>query len=208
MLAAETLVVFMSATLALALTPGPDLLYIATRSASEGRTAGVVSVLGVSLGLVIHTLALAFGFSALLTAVPMAYEVIRWAGAAYLVYLGARLLLRPAQFAVQDENSPSGLRTVFIQGLLTNVLNPKVALFFLAFLPQFVDPAAGPIVLQLLLLGFLFNLLGSLVNLSVALLANRSTSWFRQRLRSGSVLQRISGCVFVALGARLVLSER
>ena len=97
---------------------------------------------------------------------------------------------------------------MFVQGLFTNVLNPKVALFFLAFLPQFVDHAAGPVILQLLLLGFLFNVLGSLVNLTVALLANRSTAWIRYRLRSASVFQRISGCVFVALGARLALSER
>ena len=94
--APETLIVFLGATLALALTPGPDLLYIATRSASEGRTAGVVSVLGVSLGLVIHTIALALGLSALLTAVPIAYEVVRWVGAAYLIYLGAKLLVRPS----------------------------------------------------------------------------------------------------------------
>ena len=206
--APETLIVFLGATLALALTPGPDLLYIATRSASEGRTAGVVSVLGVSLGLVIHTVALALGLSALLTAVPIAYEVVRWVGAAYLLYLGAKLLVRPSHFALASENSPSRLRTVFIQGLLTNVLNPKVAFFFLAFLPQFVDHAAGPVILQLLLLGLLFNALGSLVNLIVALLASGSTAWLRYRLRSASALQRISGCVLVALGARLAFSER
>ncbi len=206
--APETLIVFLGATLALALTPGPDLLYIATRSASEGRTAGVVSVLGVSLGLVIHTFALALGLSALLTAIPIAYEVVRWIGAGYLMYLGAKLLARPSQFSFATKTSPSRLRTVFVQGLFTNVLNPKVALFFLAFLPQFVDQAAGPVIFQLLLLGLLFNVLGSLVNLTVALLANRSTAWIRYRLRSASVLQRISGCVFVALGARLALSER
>ncbi len=206
--APETLVVFLGATLALALTPGPDLLYIATRSASEGRPAGVVSVLGVSLGLGIHTVALALGLSALLTAVPVAYEVVRWIGAAYLLYLGAKLLVRPSHFALASEKSPSRLRTVFIQGLLTNVLNPKVAFFFLAFLPQFVDHAAGPVMLQLLLLGLLFNALGSLVNLIVALLASRSTAWLRYRLRSASALQRISGCILVALGARLAFSER
>ena len=97
---------------------------------------------------------------------------------------------------------------MFVQGLFTNVLNPKVALFFLAFLPQFVDQAAGPVIFQLLLLGLLFNVLGSLVNLTVALLASRSTAWIRYRLQSASVLQRISGGVFVALGARLALSER
>ncbi len=206
--APETLLVFLGAALALALTPGPDLLYIATRSASEGRTAGVVSVLGVSLGLMIHTAALALGLSVLLAAVPIAYEVVRWLGAAYLLYLGTRLLVRPSPSTFEGEALPLPLRAVFVQGLVTNVLNPKVALFFLAFLPQFVDHAAGPVALQLLLLGLLFNAVGSFVNLLAALLASRSAGWLRYRLRSAAALQRFTGGVLVALGARLALSER
>ncbi len=206
--APETLLVFLGAALALALTPGPDLLYIATRSASEGRTAGVISVLGVSLGLMIHTAALALGLSVLLASVPIAYEVVRWLGAAYLLYLGSRLLVRPSQLRFEDEALPLRLRAVFVQGLVTNVLNPKVALFFLAFLPQFVDRAAGPVALQLLLLGLLFNAVGSFVNVLAALLASRSAAWLRYRLRSAATLQRFTGGVLVALGVRLALSER
>lgn len=203
----ELMLLFVASTLALAFTPGPDMLYIAARSASGGRAAGVASVLGVSVGLVVHTVALALGLSALLAAVPAAYAAVRYLGAAYLVYLGVRFLLGAPAAASPDRERETRPGAVFAQGLLTNLLNPKVALFFLAFIPQFVDPTRGPVVVQLLLLGFLFNALGSLVNLLVALLASRSTEWVRSRSRPALALRRVAGCLLVGLGARLALSD-
>ena len=137
------LLLFLGAGLALNLTPGPDMLYVAARSTSEGRRAGVVSALGIGAGTLVHIAALALGLSALLAAVPLLYDVVRLAGAAYLVWLGLRALLRPAAAPDEAPPPPASLTTIFRQGVVTNVLNPKVALFFLAFLPQFVDPSAA-----------------------------------------------------------------
>jgi threonine/homoserine/homoserine lactone efflux protein len=204
---ASTLLLFMTAALALNVTPGPDMLYVATRSSSEGRTAGVVSALGIAAGTLVHIAALALGLSALLAAVPMAYDVVRYAGAAYLLYLGGRALLRPAAVGGSGELRPASLAAVFRQGMVTNVLNPKVALFFLAFLPQFVDPARGSTVLQIVLLGLLFNTSGTVVNVLVALGASRAGAWLR-RGRGGQALQRATGVMFVALGLRLALAGR
>jgi threonine/homoserine/homoserine lactone efflux protein len=197
----------MTAALALNVTPGPDMLYVATRSTSEGRTAGVVSAFGIAAGTLVHITALALGLSALLAAVPLAYDAVRYAGAAYLLYLGARALLRPAPGGSDAAITPAALGVVFRQGMVTNVLNPKVALFFLAFLPQFVDPARGNAVMQTVLLGLLFNTSGTIVNVLVALGASRAGSWLR-RGRAGQTLQRATGVIFVALGLRLALAGR
>jgi threonine/homoserine/homoserine lactone efflux protein len=203
----EVLIVFLGAVLLLAVTPGPDLLYIAARSAGEGHGAGIASVLGISVGIVGHTLAVSLGLSSLLRAVPLAFAVLRWAGAAYLIVLGLQLLLRSQHETGVRNTEPASMRVVFVQGLLTNILNPKVALFFVAFLPQFVDPSAGRVGPQLFVLGCLFNVLGSCVNLAAALLASRGTTWLQARTGSPSLLHRVSGAVLVALGARLALSS-
>ncbi len=203
----EVLIVFLGAVLLLAVTPGPDLLYIAARSAGEGRAAGLASVLGISIGIVGHTAAVSLGLSSLLRAVPLAFEILRWTGAAYLVALGLQRLLRPRHVLGARSTEPASLRVVFVQGLFTNILNPKVALFFVAFLPQFVDPSAGRVGPQLFVLGCLFNALGSCVNLAAALLASRGTAWLRAGTGSSSLLHRVSGGVMVALGARLALSS-
>ena len=203
----ETALLFLGAALALNLTPGPDMLYIAARSVSGGRAAGVVSALGVSVGLLFHVAAVAFGLAALLAAVPVAYDLIRIVGAIYLLALGLDLLLRPRHGNDVPSLPPSRLRRIFAQGVATNVLNPKVALFFLAFLPQFVDISAGPPIPQIVFLGLLFNVQGTLVNLGVALLASRTTVWLRGSEQRISVLRRLTGAVFVALGARLAMAS-
>ena len=202
------LLLFLGATLALNLTPGPDMLYVIARSASEGRRAGVASALGIAGGTVFHTLAVVLGLSSLLLAVPFAYDAVRLGGAAYLVYLGLRALLRPSPSGAGPRVERASLWAIFRQGVVTNVLNPKVALFFLAFLPQFVDPARGSVPAQLLLLGVLFNVSGTLVNLAVALAASGAGQWGRSRLGSSALLQRLTGVVFVGLGVRLALQQR
>jgi threonine/homoserine/homoserine lactone efflux protein len=209
MLDGTTLLLFLGATLALNVTPGPDMLYVATRGAAEGRTAGLVSALGIAGGTVFHTLAVALGLSSLLLAVPLAYDGVRLLGAAYLVWLGVKALVqRPAPAEAPQALARASLWSIFRQGVVTNVLNPKVALFFLAFLPQFASPARGSVALQLLLLGVLFNVSGTLVNGAVALAASGAGSWGRRRFRGGALLQRLTGVVFVGLGVRLALQQR
>ncbi|HEV2852052.1 MAG TPA: LysE family translocator [Thermoanaerobaculia bacterium] len=202
------LLLFLGAALALNLTPGPDMLYVAARGSSEGRGAGVVSALGIAAGCLVHIAALALGFSALLERVPAAYDAVRLGGAAYLIWLGVRALWRPSALGAVGKTERAPLGRIFRQGIVTNVLNPKVALFFLAFLPQFVDPGRGPVAGQLVFLGLLFNTSGTLVNLGVALAASRATTWLRARQRASQAMQRVTGAVFVGLGLRLAMAGR
>ena len=192
--------VFLAATLALNLTPGPDMLYVITRSATEGRAAGIISSLGIATGCVVHTIIVAVGLAGLLAAVPAAFTAVRFAGAGYLMYLGVRrMLARPG--LGPEALPPAPLGTVYRQGVITNVLNPKVALFFLAFLPQFVDRSAGRVSLQLAGLGTLFNVSGTIVNVLVALAASGAVRWTQGP--AAAWVNRASGLMFVGLGVRL-----
>jgi threonine/homoserine/homoserine lactone efflux protein len=205
---AESLALFLGAALILNLTPGPDMTYVAARSIHEGRQAGVVAALGVAVGSLGHVAAVALGLAALLAAVPMAYDILRIAGALYLVVLGFTLVFRTPEEQQVGSRARAGLKIAFVQGIITNLLNPKVALFFLAFLPQFVDLDAGPAVPQIIVLGLLFNVQGTLVNVAVALLASRMTRGLRSRAPQLAWLRRLTGAVFVALGARLGFDGR
>jgi threonine/homoserine/homoserine lactone efflux protein len=204
----HTLALFLSAGLALNLTPGPDMLYVATRSSGEGRAAGLVSALGIATGCLVHISALALGLSAVLATVPALYDAVRYLGAAYLCYLGIRALLAPSPLDIAGQLEPRRLSAIFRQGVLTNVLNPKVALFFLALLPQFVDPARGSPAQQIIVLGLLFNTTGTIVNALVAVGASRATTWIRSRPRSLALAQRVTGAIFIGLGLRLAVSGR
>ena len=203
----HSLLVFMAAALALNVTPGPDMLYVAARGAAEGRAAGVASALGIAAGTLVHIALVALGLAALLATVPAAAAGVRLGGAAYLVVLGLRSLLRPSGLADRPL-APATRARVFWQGAVTNVLNPKVALFFLAFLPQFVDPSRGSTAAQVLGLGLLFNASGTLVNLAVALGSSRAAGGLRRNARAARLLERTTGAVLVALGARLALGAR
>ncbi len=202
------LALFVVSGLLLNITPGPDTLYILGRTASHGWRGGTVAALGIGAGLFVHTFAAVVGLSALLAASAAAFAVLKWIGAGYLVYMGVSLLrARPAIHQAVPALRVAGLRKVFLQGFLTNVLNPKVVLFFLAFLPQFVDPGASNKALALLFLGFVFIVNGTLWNLfvvwSAASLANRLSG-------SGHLvvaLNRTIGALFVYLGIRLLLSR-
>jgi threonine/homoserine/homoserine lactone efflux protein len=205
---AATLLLFMTAALALNVTPGPDMLYVIARSVGEGRTAGIVSSLGIAAGCLVHTLAVALGLAGLLRAVPIAFEIVKWMGAAYLVWLGVRALRKHGIAAGHATIAPASKAAIFRQGMLTNVLNPKVALFFLAFLPQFVDPERGPVALQLVSLGVLFNVSGTLVNTLVAVLASGAGAWSRRRFGEAPAMRRVTGVLFIGLGVRLALLDR
>lgn len=198
----HSLALFVVAGLALNFTPGPDMLYVAARGASEGRPAGVVSALGIGVGTLVHIALVAAGLAAVLAAVPLAYLAIRLGGAAYLIYLGVRAFLA-RQAPASTPLTPASLGAIFRQGVITNVLNPKVALFFLAFLPQFIDPSRGRAALQVIALGLLFDITGTLVNMAVAVASSRAARQLRTPSRGGIVLQRVTGGLFVALGVRL-----
>ena len=209
---AQHLFLFVLAGLLLNLTPGPDVLYIVTQALRSGARAGVVAGLGITAGCFVHVFAAAVGVTALLAASATAFTLLKWAGAAYLLWVGARLLLARAAPASADLQAlartqpPSSLAAVFRGGFLTNVLNPKVAIFFLAFVPQFIAPDTEHKALAFVLLGTLFNVNSVAVNSGWALAA----AWMA---RHGAVqrgmhwLDRVAGAMFVAFGLKLALSE-
>jgi threonine/homoserine/homoserine lactone efflux protein len=188
------------------LTPGQDTMFILGRSLTGGLRAGVASALGIGVGSIFHTLAAAAGLSAILAASPAAFLVVRIAGALYLVYLGAKLLLTRAQqdLDVQVTSAERGnAGSAFRQGILTNILNPKVALFFLALLPQFIAPASTSKTLAFLLLGITFVTTGTIWCLVLAVGAARLRQFFRGKPRVRTAIDRVTGALFVALGVRL-----
>jgi threonine/homoserine/homoserine lactone efflux protein len=205
---AHALLLFAGAGLLLNVTPGPDLLYILGRSVSQGRQAGLLSALGIGAGCLFHVTAAALGVSALVLAVPVAYDVVRWAGALYLVWLGVKALRSQGSSLEVQAMAATSPRRIFMQGVITNALNPKVALFFLAFLPQFADPTRGPLAPQLLLLGAIFTVNGTLVCLVFALFAARLGEWLKTRYGVTKLLDRATGGLFIALGLRLALLDR
>ena len=205
---AHALLLFAGAGLLLNLTPGPDVLYIVGRSVSQGRGAGVVSALGIGAGCLVHVTAAALGLSALMLALPGAYDVVRYVGAAYLVWLGVKALRSSGGALRIEAMAAISSRRIFWQGVLTNALNPKVALFFLAFLPQFADPARGPLPPQILLLGAIFTVNGTLVCIGFALAASRLGAWLKTRFQVTRLLDRATGTLFIALGLRLALLDR
>lgn len=209
MLGTHDLALFVLSGILLNITPGADTLYIVGRAAAQGPKAGTLAALGIGAGCCVHALAAALGLSAILAASATAFTVIKLVGAAYLVYLGAAMLwssTRPGIPKAQKLPRVS-YRRVFTQGMLTNVLNPKVALFFLAFLPQFVSPDAPNKVLAFLFLGAVFNVNGTIWNLFVAWTAGG----IGKRLRAGTPaarwLDRIVGGLLIGLGVKLALSR-
>ncbi|HEY8250042.1 MAG TPA: LysE family translocator [Burkholderiales bacterium] len=205
MLGTQDLLLFVLSALLLNITPGPDTLYIVGRSSTQGLKAGVIAALGISAGIMVHVTAAALGLSAIFTASATAFAVLKLAGAAYLVYVGISLL----RTRVVETRAPerAALRTVFIQGFWTNVLNPKVALFFLAFLPQFVDLDAPGKVIPLLFLGLLFNVNGTLWNLFVAWSSARVGRAVLAHGPAATWFNRSVGALFIYLGVRLALTR-
>ena len=206
---ASSLALFTVAAVTLLVIPGPAVLYIVTRSVDQGRAAGLVSVAGIHVGTLLHVAAAALGLSALLVSSAMAYNTVRWLGAAYLIWLGLqRLLAKDEAFEPTADRQPRrlGLRRVFAQGVVVNVLNPKTALFFFAFLPQFVDVAKGSVPLQVLVFGVAFVLLGVASDGAYALLAATGAGWLRRRPGAARASRLVSGGVLVTLGVSTALA--
>jgi threonine/homoserine/homoserine lactone efflux protein len=200
---------FIVSGILLNIVPGQDTVYILGRSISQGRRAGILSALGVSAGCLVHTCAAAaFGLSALLAASSRAFVVVKLAGAIYLVYLGVRMLLSGATaHEERPGGGPASAWTIFRQGVLTNVLNPKVALFFLAFLPQFIDPASTTRVTAFLLLGMTFIFNGTIWCMCLVWFASVFSRRLRGKQRFESWLKRTAGALFVGLGLRIAFEK-
>ena len=209
MLDFSTLALFAAACLALTATPGPDMLLIASRSMSQGRPSGFATLAGIQVGTYCHALAAALGLSQLFLAVPLAYDVVRYVGAAYLLYLAWKTFRSPrTTFSPAAGLLRHSIGSVFQQGLITNLLNPKMALFVLALFPQFVQPSAGSVFVQIMLLATVLNLIGLLVNGFVIMTASRLGRAFCGRNRASRAPQLLLGAVFVGLAARLAFDGR
>jgi threonine/homoserine/homoserine lactone efflux protein len=193
--------VFAAAALALAVVPGPAVLYIVARSVDQGRFAGLVSALGIGVGSLVHVTAATIGLSSLLASSATAFTVVKYAGAAYLILLGIHRLLTREEVAEVAARPPRALRKIFRDGVIVNVLNPKTALFFLAFLPQFVDPDQGAATLQILVLGLIFTVIALSSDSLWALAAGTLGGWLRRSRWYLGVKRWVTGTVFVLLGA-------
>jgi threonine/homoserine/homoserine lactone efflux protein len=200
---------FIATAVVLVITPGQDTFFILGRSLSGGRSAGIAAALGISAGSVLHTFAAALGLSALLATSPYAFMAVKLAGAAYLVYIGVRALLSRAS-GIHGSDSPGdgGRWAAFRQGIVSNLLNPKVALFFLALMPQFIDARSTDKVVAFLALGLTFVALGVLWCVVLAIAAAKLRGAFLRRPSMANVLNKIAGTMFIALGLKLASARQ
>jgi threonine/homoserine/homoserine lactone efflux protein len=200
---------FVAASLAVIVAPGPDNIYVLTRGVAQGREVALASAWGMCSGLLFHTTLAAVGLSAILARSAAAFSVVKYAGAAYLIYLGVRALLSKEEFASPEAEAPAArLRGFFLRGLTMNLLNPKVAVFFLAFLPQFARPETDGAALRLVALGLVFALLSVVVFSAIALFSGILGDRLSKNPRFANALRWLTGCVLVGLGVRLALSGR
>lgn len=200
LIARSSLVLFMTGAMLLLLVPGPAVLYITSRSIGLGRAAGLVSAMGIAVGTLFHAAAATLGLSALLVSSASTFRIVKYAGAAYLIYLGIRTLRGREEATLDPSRERRSLSGIFGQGVLVNLLNPKTALFFLAFLPQFVDPARGHATLQIFELGVLFALTGWMSDSVWALVSGTFAEYIRGSLRLRSTQRKVSGGALIALG--------
>lgn len=204
----ETLAAFFTASVLLALAPGPDNIFVLTQSALRGRTAGLLVTLGLCTGLVVHTTAVAFGVAVIFQASALAFTALKLAGAGYLLYLAWQAFRASAEkISIGRQNELSHGR-LYRRGIIMNVTNPKVSIFFLAFLPQFADPNRGPLTLQMLLLGSLFIVSTILVFGGIALLAGSLGQWLNRSPKTQVMINRLAGAVFVGLALKLATVSR
>lgn len=204
----DTLSVFFAASLLLGLTPGPDNLFVLAQAAQRGKFAGIVVTLGLSTGILFHTLAVALGAAALFSTSALAFNVLKYVGAAYLVYLAYQSWQASAHSGQQARVADVSLKRLYGRGIVMNITNPKVSIFFLAFLPQFTDPASGPLLPQFLLLGILFVLSTFLIFGGISFLAGWIGAFLRSSGRTERILNRTAGIIFLSLAAKLAFTER
>ena len=208
MIPIETLALFLTASVALALAPGPDNIFVLTQSALHGRKAGILVTLGLCTGLLVHTAAVSLGVAAIFQTSALAFNLLKIVGALYLLYLAVQAFRAGASQLDQEEQTKLAWQKLYTRGIIMNITNPKVAIFFLAFLPQFADPAIGSITVQMLMFGALFIVTTLLVFGAVAWFAGFFGEWLKRSEKAQIMMNRIAGTVFTGLALRLVLSER
>ncbi|MEI7614080.1 MAG: LysE family translocator [Betaproteobacteria bacterium] len=209
MIPAHDLLLFAGAALLMVLSPGPNMIYLISRSICQGRKAGVISLFGVVAGFLVHMLAAAIGLSALFFAVPMAYEVLKWAGALYLAWLAWQAVKPGARSPFEAQHLPAdSAPRLFLMGFLTNALNPKVAVFYLSIFPQFVSPEQGSVFVQSVMLGCTQIVVSFTVNLLITLSAARLAVWFGRNPMWLVAQRYVMGCVLGALAVRLAFEPR
>lgn len=209
MIPLNDLLLFAGVALILVLTPGPNMIYLISRSICQGRSAGVISLFGVIAGFLIHILAAAIGLSALFLAVPLAYEALKWAGALYLLWLAWQAVRPGARSPFEPQLLPADApRKLFLMGFLTNLLNPKVAVFYMSLFPQFIDPDRGSVFGQSLILGATQMSVSFTVNLIITLSAAGIASWFSRHPVWLAMQRYVMGCVLTALAVRLAFEQR
>ena len=199
---------FAFASLMLNITPGSDMLYVATRSTTQGIKAGVFSALGIMVGCLVHIFAAVLGLSIIIAKSALAFNVIKYVGAAYLIYLGVKSLMSKSQSNNLLDLKPMLHWKIFTQGVWTNILNPKVAIFFLAFLPQFIQPNLPNTQWQILLLGLWFDFSGTIVNILVALVFGKLGNWLLQYPSFSKIQEKVTGIVLILLGIRIAIISR
>jgi threonine/homoserine/homoserine lactone efflux protein len=199
-------VLFLVAAVIIYITPGPDMLYVLAHALSMGTWAGIVASLGMGIGMVVHTTAATLGLATLLRTVPVVFDIVRYGGAAYLAYLGVRTWLGSTAAADEiGEKARVPLPTVLWRATATNLLNPKIILFYIAFLPQFVNARIGHTTLQFLVLGVIFVIMGLMADIAVALLGGRVGRWLLWRRNARVTVNRVAALVFVGLAVRLLV---
>ena len=199
---------FFAASWILIITPGPDMIYVITRGISQGRKAGVISAIGVTLGILVHTVFAAFGLSIILRTSALAFLAVKFFGAGYLIYLGIKALRNKSEFAFSKDKPNAGISTIFIQGILSNVLNPKIAFFFLAFLPQFVNLSHGNASIQMVYFGLTFALFGIVFLVILGYFSGSIGSWLSNKQSFAEKIRWFTGSILIALGLRLAFMER
>lgn len=208
MLSAETILTFFTASVLLGMAPGPDNLFVLTQSTLHGRTAGLVVMLGLCTGLVVHSAAVALGVAAIFQSSDVAFTVLKFCGAGYLLYLAWKTFTARADGLPEGLQSGPGRAALYRRGIIMNITNPKVSIFFLAFLPQFADPARGSVAVQVMLLGGLFIIATILVFGGVAIAAGSLRQWLSKSDRAQNILNKLTGVVLFGLAARLATAPR
>jgi threonine/homoserine/homoserine lactone efflux protein len=204
----QNLYLFFIASLLLNLTPGNDMLYVASRSVSQGVKGGIASAAGIFTGCFVHISAAVLGLSIIISKSAWLFQFIKFAGACYLIYLGIKALLsKPAINTGNEKPAPASYWKLFKQGIFTNALNPKVAVFFLSFLPQFINPASQFFKFQLFTLGFWFDVQGTLVLVIVACIMGKTKDFFRKNPKVWKIQEKVTGAVLIGLGIRIALSS-
>lgn len=207
MIPIETVILFLAASIALALAPGPDNIFVLTQSALYGRKAGILVTLGLCTGLLVHTAAVSLGVAAIFQTSVLAFNILKVVGAIYLLYLAFQAFRASAAKINEEKNKKLAWHKLYSRGIIMNITNPKVAIFFLAFLPQFADPSGGSVTIQLLMFGALFIVATLLVFGAVAWFSGFLGEWLKGSAKAQIIMNRVAGTVFTGLALRLAVSE-